>query len=108
MQIALFGTWGVVPVYLNEISPSENRGTFPGFVYQLGNLLASVSARLQSEYAVSHGDDYATTIAVAAIASALSIAVLAGFGTERRGVPLNTVPQVSPEPSARAATGVMT
>ena len=61
----------VIPAYRNELSPAENRATFPGFVYQLGNLLASVSANVQSEYAASHGHDYATAIAVAATGSAL-------------------------------------
>ena len=41
MQVAVQGAWGVIPVHLNELSPDEARGTFPGFVYQLGNLLAS-------------------------------------------------------------------
>ncbi len=41
MQVAVQGAWGVVPVHLNELSPSEIRGTFPGFIYQLGNFVAS-------------------------------------------------------------------
>ena len=85
------------------ISPSDSRGTFPGFVYQLGNLLASVSASVQAGYAARHGDDYATAIAVAAVASALSIAVLASVGTERRGESFNpVVADVSPTPSSPA------
>ena len=44
MQFAVQGAWGVVPVHLNELSPDTARGTFPGFVYQLGNLIASVNA----------------------------------------------------------------
>jgi hypothetical protein len=45
MQFMVQGAWGVIPVHLNELSPDEARGTFPGFVYQLGNLLASANAR---------------------------------------------------------------
>ncbi len=41
MQFFVQGAWGIVPVHLNELSPDEVRGTFPGFAYQLGNLLAS-------------------------------------------------------------------
>ena len=48
MQISVQGAWGVIPVHLNEISPDEIRATFPGLVYQLGNLLASVNAPLQA------------------------------------------------------------
>jgi SHS family lactate transporter-like MFS transporter len=40
IQFAVQGAWGVVPVHLNELSPDEVRGTFPGFAYQLGNLIA--------------------------------------------------------------------
>jgi len=37
MQFMVQGAWGVVPVHLNELSPAEFRGTFPGLAYQLGN-----------------------------------------------------------------------
>jgi len=45
----------VVPVHLNELSPPALRATFPGFVYQLGNLIASYNAPLQTMIAESHG-----------------------------------------------------
>jgi MFS transporter, SHS family, lactate transporter len=35
MQVMVQGAWGVIPVDLNELSPDDSRGTFPGFVYQL-------------------------------------------------------------------------
>ena len=35
MQFAVQGAWGVVPVHLNELSPSEIRGTFPGLFISL-------------------------------------------------------------------------
>lgn len=41
MQICVQGAWGIISVHLNELSPQEIRATFPGFVYQLGNFLAS-------------------------------------------------------------------
>src|SRR6058998_3704904 len=34
IQFMVQGAWGVVPVHLNELSPSEFRGTFPGLAYQ--------------------------------------------------------------------------
>src|SRR5258707_14770461 len=37
MQFLVQGAWGVIPAHLNELSPPEVRGTFPGFSYQLGN-----------------------------------------------------------------------
>jgi MFS transporter, SHS family, lactate transporter len=39
IQFFVQGAWGVIPVHLNELSPHSVRGTFPGFTYQLGNLL---------------------------------------------------------------------
>src|ERR1700722_509975 len=44
MQFMVQGAWGVIPAHLNELSPDEARATFPGFVYQLGNLFASANA----------------------------------------------------------------
>jgi MFS transporter, SHS family, lactate transporter len=41
MQLGVQGCWGVIPSHLNELSPADVRGTFPGFTYQLGNLLAA-------------------------------------------------------------------
>jgi predicted MFS family arabinose efflux permease len=55
MQFMVQAAWGIIPVHLNELSPSDVRGTFPGFTYQLGNLLASVNATLQADYAARHG-----------------------------------------------------
>ena len=71
MQVAVQGAWGVIPVHLNELSPGEARGTFPGFVYQLGNLLASVNATIQSGYAEDHGGDYSSILAIVAACAAM-------------------------------------
>src|SRR2546423_15150584 len=49
MQFMVQGAWGVVPVHLNELSPPEMRGTFPGFVYQLGNLFAAPIAVVETK-----------------------------------------------------------
>ena len=35
MQLSVQGAWGVVPAHLNELSPPNVRGVFPGYVYQL-------------------------------------------------------------------------
>ena len=86
LQIMVQGAWGVVPVYLNELSPDGVRGTLPGFVYQLGNLFASVNATLQAGIAVSHGGDYAMGLALVAAVAAIVIAVLAGIGREAKDV----------------------
>ncbi len=86
MQISVQGAWGVIPVHLNEISPDEVRATFPGFVYQLGNLLASGNATMQASLAVSRGNDYSFALALVAGTVAVVIAVLILFSRERRGI----------------------
>src|SRR5207237_8371934 len=53
MQFMVQGAWGVVPVHLNELSPADLRGTFPGFVYQLGNLFAAPIAVVEAKLAES-------------------------------------------------------
>src|SRR5690606_11560985 len=59
IQVMVQGAWGVVPTHLNELSPDAVRGTLPGFAYQMGNLLAAVTATAQSWLAARHGGDYA-------------------------------------------------
>ncbi|KVV34722.1 sugar transporter [Burkholderia ubonensis] len=86
MQISVQGAWGIIPVHLNEISPDEIRATFPGFVYQLGNLLASGNATMQASVAVSHGNNYSFALALVCGIVAIVIAVLIMFSPERRGV----------------------
>jgi MFS transporter, SHS family, lactate transporter len=86
MQFAVQGAWGIVPAHLNELSPPGVRGTFPGFAYQTGNLLASVNATLQASIAEANGGNYAFALALVAAIVAVVLACLAGFGIEARGV----------------------
>src|ERR1700719_1171368 len=86
MQFTVQGAWGVVPVHLNELSPDTARGTFPGVVYQLGNLLASVNATLQAGIASHFGGNYGLALAVVAGSVAVIIAALTAVGTEAKGI----------------------
>jgi MFS transporter, SHS family, lactate transporter len=86
MQFMVQGAWGIIPAHLNELSPASARGTFPGVVYQLGNLLASVNATLQAGIAAHLGGDYAIALAVVAGTVAVIIAIMTALGTEARGV----------------------
>jgi MFS transporter, SHS family, lactate transporter len=90
MQVTVQGAWGVIPVHLNELSPDDARGTFPGFVYQLGNLIASVNAPLQASIAAYYGGDYAIALAAVAGTVAVAIVVLTAAGTEAKGVRFGT------------------
>jgi SHS family lactate transporter-like MFS transporter len=90
MQFMVQGAWGVVPAHLNELSPDGIRGTFPGVVYQLGNLLASYVSPLQSIIASansSHGvPNFAFALTVVCGVVAAVLVLLALLGPERRGV----------------------
>jgi len=90
MQVAVQGAWGVIPVHLNELSPDDARGTFPGFVYQLGNLIASANATLQAAIAGHYGGDYAFALALVAGTVAVVIAILTAVGIEAKGVVFGT------------------
>jgi MFS transporter, SHS family, lactate transporter len=89
MQVSVQGAWGVIPVHLNELSPPEIRATFPGFVYQLGNLLAAVNLNLQVAIAESHGNDYGLAMAAVVGTVAVVIALMMAFGPERRGISMS-------------------
>jgi MFS transporter, SHS family, lactate transporter len=88
MQFMVQGAWGVIPAHLNELSPASARGTFPGFTYQLGNFLASINAVLQGNMAAEYGGDYGIPLALVAGIVAVAIALLVGFGIERKDIHL--------------------
>ena len=76
MQFAVQGAWGIIPAHLNEISPGLARGTFPGFVYQLGNLIASPTSQIIAIWAtVTWGTKEAPNYA-----DAMSIFMYCAFG----------------------------
>ena len=84
MQFMVQGAWGVIPAHINELSPDTLRGFFPGFAYQLGVLVASVSAPVEAflgkriSYGHAMGIFAATVLALGAIVIA--------FGPEAHGV----------------------
>jgi SHS family lactate transporter-like MFS transporter len=86
IQIAIQGAWGVVPVHLNELSPPEARGAFPGFAYQIGNLIAAANATIQAGVAESHGDNYALALAGTCGVVAVVLSLVTWFGPEAKGV----------------------
>ncbi len=85
MQVCVQGAWGVVPVYLNELSPATIRGTFPGLVYQLGNFLASANANIQVWLAGQFNGSYGMALAIVIGIVAIVIAVLVALGREPKG-----------------------
>jgi len=90
LQFMVQGAWGAVPAHLNELAPEGTRATFPGVVYQLGNLLAASNATMQATIAVHHGSaahpDYAYALTRVCAVVAVVLLLLALFGPERRDV----------------------
>ena len=90
IQFMVQGAWGVVPVHLNELSPPNVRGTFPGLVYQLGNFAAAYAAqqqaRLAEHFRLPNGEpNYALTMAMVEALVFVVIIFLAAIGPEERG-----------------------
>lgn len=53
MQFFVQGAWGVIPIHLNELSPTAFRSSFPGVSYQVGNMISSPSAQIVNAVAES-------------------------------------------------------
>ena len=90
IQFMVQGAWGVVPVHLNELSPPDFRGTFPGLVYQLGNFAAAYAAQQQAwlaeQFRLPNGrPNYALTMAMIQSIVFVAVIVLAAVGPEKRG-----------------------
>jgi MFS transporter, SHS family, lactate transporter len=100
MQVSVQGAWGVIPAHLNELSPPEIRATFPGVVYQLGNLLAAVNLNLQVAIADAHGKNFGFAMATVVGTVAVVIALMVAFGPEQRGVSMS---HAEPTPLAEPA-----
>src|ERR1700712_4050153 len=86
IQVAVQGAWGVVPVHLNELSPALVRGMFPGFAYQLGNLIASRNGPIQASIAKAHGGNYGFALALVAGITVVALVIWTLVGPERRNV----------------------
>jgi MFS transporter, SHS family, lactate transporter len=77
MQFMVQGSWGVVPVHLNELSPGALRGFFPGFAYQLGVLLAAGASNFEAllTHEFSYGGSMGLVAALAFAAAAMVISL---------------------------------
>ncbi|HTS38478.1 MAG TPA: MFS transporter [Candidatus Solibacter sp.] len=90
MQFMVQGAWGVIPAHLNELSPPNVRGTFPGLAYQLGNLLSSKNSVIQARVTEGrYGGIYSPVLAWTVLLIAVLVAALTAWGRESRGVDLS-------------------
>jgi SHS family lactate transporter-like MFS transporter len=84
MQFMVQGAWGVIPAHINELSPPQLRGFFPGFAYQLGVLVASSIGYIEAvlgehfSYSISMGS-------LAVVVLCFGIAIISA-GPEAKGV----------------------
>jgi len=62
MQTGVQGAFGVIPAHLNELSPDAVRSLFPGFVYQLGVLVASPATAIEFNLRDHFGYPWALTM----------------------------------------------
>jgi SHS family lactate transporter-like MFS transporter len=87
LQFMVQGAWGIVPAHLNEIAPPGARGVFPGFTYQIGNLISAPAAQIEAIVAKTHfaaaggGADYAAALSViaATMFAAVFVFTLLGY-----------------------------
>jgi MFS transporter, SHS family, lactate transporter len=93
MMVCVQGAWGVVPAYLNELSPPSVRATFPGFVYQAGNFLAAANANIQIWIAGHFSNNYGLTLALTAGVMAILLALLVASGPEPKGARMAVKPR---------------
>lgn len=99
LQFAVQGAWGIVPAYLNELSPDEVRGSFPGFAYQIGNLIAASNSQIQSYIAEARGGDYSFGLALIVGVVAVLLAIFAFFGPEVRHIVFTGTGSPEPDPA---------
>ncbi|MGI8770032.1 MAG: MFS transporter [Acidobacteriaceae bacterium] len=83
MQTGVQGAFGVIPAHLNELSPDAVRSLFPGFVYQLGVLIASPAVSI--EYLLRDHFGYPWALTVFELAVIISLIFIFAFGPEKRG-----------------------
>jgi SHS family lactate transporter-like MFS transporter len=84
MQFMVQGTWGVIPAHINELSPPQVRGFFPGFAYQVGVLIASSVAYIEA--VLGEHFSYATAMATLAAGVFLLGSIVIWAGPEAKGV----------------------
>jgi MFS transporter, SHS family, lactate transporter len=84
MQFMVQGAWGVIPVHINELPPSNVRGFLPGFAYQCGAMIAGTVVYIEAVFAERM--TYANAMALTAVTVFSLGAVAAWLGRERHGV----------------------
>jgi SHS family lactate transporter-like MFS transporter len=83
MQTGVQGAFGVIPAHLNELSPDAIRSLFPGFVYQLGVLIASPAVSF--EFVLRDRLGYPLALTLFEFCVIASLILIFALGPEKRG-----------------------
>ena len=84
IQFFVQGCWGVIPAHLNELSPAQYRGFFPGFAYQLGAALTAGIPALEA--VLGEHFSYGRAMGGVALIAMLGVAIVTFFGPEAHRV----------------------
>jgi SHS family lactate transporter-like MFS transporter len=84
MQFMVQGSWGVIPVHINELVPDSVRGFLPGFAYQCGMAAAGLVTYIEAVFAERMMYSYAMAFTAGTVFTLAAIA--AWFGKERHKV----------------------
>jgi len=84
MQFFVQGAWGVIPAHINELSPRQLGGFFPGFAYQLGVLGASSIPFIEA----SLGERFTYGQAMGGLVTVIFVGAIlvTSLGPEARGI----------------------
>jgi MFS transporter, SHS family, lactate transporter len=93
MQFMVQGAWGVIPAHINELSPPQLRGFFPGFAYQVGVLCASSIGYIESR--LGERVSYSTAMGAAMAVVLVCLWFIVKFGPEATGK-LFVMPRTEP------------
>jgi SHS family lactate transporter-like MFS transporter len=84
MQFFVQGTAGVIPAHMNELTPGNLRGFFPGFAYQIGVLCASTITYFEA--VLGEHLTYAQAMGTMGAVVLLLGSVVFALGPENKGV----------------------
>jgi SHS family lactate transporter-like MFS transporter len=83
LAMGVQGTWGVIPVHLNELAADAARGLMPGLTYQLGILFAAPTNSIQYKLRELFG--YQWALAGFEVVTVLGLLLLLWRGAEDHG-----------------------
>ena len=96
IQFFVQGAWGVIPAHINELSPGEFRGFFPGLAYQLGAALSASIPYVES--LLGEIFTYGQAMGFLAAVIMIGVAVVTYFGPEAHGVSFRKSRPPAPSP----------